>query len=209
MRHKQLMDVWWRIRDSFADEYLSWVSIVHAARIREFLQRRRVDICQFSYALYAYDLLAQTLHHHSLPNVPNLDFTRTGTTRESLGVTGILSTSGTRFCPALLPTTLLYPESFFKQADQLGYVMPNRHLELKTWLSHRQAFDARVKEVEVEITRFLKDSFEDSENRELINIVPERYQFEHRMLEDRILNDILGCCRMVVGRLFPLPYGWG
>lgn len=192
MKHEQLMDMWWQIRDAFGGRYyLSWVSIIHAARIREFLERKLVDIPQFSYALYAYDLFAQTLHHHSLLNVPNLGFTRKEKAYDSLGVTGIVSTMGKRFCPALLPTTLLYPESFFKQLVDFDCVMPNRHLEIRAWLAHREAFDARVKEVEVEVTHLSRESCAGAGNREAINMVIEKYQLEHRTLDARILNDIL------------------
>lgn len=98
---------------------------------------------------------------------------------------------GKRFCPALLPTTLLYPESFFKQLVDFDCVMPNRHLEIRAWLAHREAFDARVKEVEVEVTHLSRESCAGAGNREAINMVIEKYQLEHRTLDARILNDIL------------------
>lgn len=198
MKHERFMDLWWQIRDALVSRHGRWVSFIYATRIRELLELGRVDILQFSTTLYAYDLLAQTVHHHSLPKIPNLDFKREGKVcdfpdGDSLGVTGIISTSGVRVCPALLPTMLLYPESSLEQAiDDDFYMYPNKDTEIKTWLAHRQAFDDRVKGVESEVACLLGECCEDLGDRESINVVRKTYLLEHEALDAHIRHRTRG-----------------
>ena len=163
------------------------VRYTRADWVRGFLESRDLPLVDFAATLYAYDLFDQTLHTHAFMNQENFSH---WVTPELPGVTGLLSTSGKRVCPALLPTMLLYcppvdpslndgdPDRCFRVAQT----------EMGVWMGNIDAFKARVEAVGAD-TRFLIGLPDPALSDErAINLLQEKYAFEHQQLDSQIRN---------------------
>lgn len=128
------------------------VPIYSAFVIRGDLLSRGIDVNKFAAHLYAYDLFAQTFYTYRSLIIENE--CRDGATMDygtlSLnnfpGATSILSMSGVRICPAVLPMMLIYVDpprpSEFSSKDEIEHEelntgwrrMRSRRLERACWL---------------------------------------------------------------------------
>ena len=149
-----LMKHWREIRALVGVRFIHGaIRYTSADVVRGFLEAKEVPLVDFATTLYAYDLFAQTLHEHF--------FIKQGyfsqwVKPEMPSVTGVLSTSGKRVCPALLPTMLLYcseVKPYFNENEQ-DRCFRVAHKEKNVWEKHIESFNSSVDAVQHE-TKFL------------------------------------------------------
>lgn len=186
MKLVEFMLHWSEVKDSFGLDYgRGGIRYTRADLIRGFLEDKKLPLLDFATSLYAYDLFAQTLYTHNFLN--QVGFLHWHSP-ELPRVTGLLSTSGRRVCPALLPTMLLYYPAADRyqnddEPDRCFRVVPK---EIDVWIRNIGAFKERVDAVREEANFLIGVPQSRLSDEGAINLLQEKYAFEHQQLDAQI-----------------------
>lgn len=161
------------------------VRYTRADGVRGLLEARDLPLVDFAAALYAYDLFEQTLQKHTFLKQESFSH---WVIPELPGVTGLLSTSGKRVCPALLPTMLLYCPSVDPclNDDEPDRCFRVDQKERDVWMRNIGAFKARVDALREDVKFLIGVPAPSLSDERAINLVKERYAFEHQQLDEQI-----------------------